>query len=130
MATELPGFKLTGHFAGEDLSGAQYRFVKLDAQRDVVRCTAITDEPIGILQNDPVEGEEAEIMVTGRSKVVADGVIAVGAEVGTSADGEADSIASGVDTTVFKVARALDPAAAAGEIISVLVDCLAPARAA
>ena len=130
MATELPGFKLTGHFAGEDLSGAQYRFVKLDAARDVVRCTAITDRPIGVLQNDPTEGEEAEIMVTGRSKVVADGAILVDAELGTSADGEADSIASGTDTTVFVVGRALDAAAGAGVIISALIDCFAPNRAA
>lgn len=129
MAYEIPGFKFSLR-AGADLSSSQYRFVKLDASGDAVLCAAITDKPVGVLQNDPGLGEEAEILVTGITKLSADGVIAIGAELGTSADGQADSIVSGTDTTVFKVGQALEAAAAAGVLIAALVDCLAPSRAA
>ena len=129
MAYELPGFRYT-LVAGEDLSDHQYRFVKLNASGEAVKVTAITDEPAGVLQNDPGSGEEATVLATGITKLVADGVIAMAAELGTSADGEGDSIVSGTDTTVFKVGKALQAAAGAGTIFSALIDCLAPSRAA
>jgi hypothetical protein len=129
MAYEIPGFKFSLR-AGADLSLSQYRFVKLNASGDAVVCAAITDKPVGVLQNDPGLGEEAEILVTGITKLSADGIIAIAAELGTSADGQADSIVSGTDTTVFKVGQALEAAAAAGVLIAALVDCLAPSRAA
>ena len=129
MAFELPGFKFS-RVAGEDLSSDQYKFVKLDGSGQAIKCTAITDRPVGVLQNDPESGEEAEIMVSGITKLEADGVIAIAAELGTSADSQADSIASGTDTTVFKVGTALQAAAGAGVIFSALIDCFAPTRAA
>ena len=129
MAFELPGYAFS-RVAGEDLSDHQYRFVKLDGSGNVVKVTAITDEPVGVLQNDPGSGEEATILATGISKLVADSAISIGDELGTSADGEADTIASGTDTTVFKVGKALQAAAGAGTIFSALIDCLAPNRAA
>lgn len=128
---EVPGFKLGTLKAGADLSSTgQYRFVTLDANGDVVLCSAITDEPVGVLQNDPGLGEEAEVMVTGVTKLEADSAIAIGDELGTSADGQADTIASGTDTTVYKVGKALQAASGAGVIFAALIDCFAPSRAA
>lgn len=130
MAVEKPLFTHAGWKAGADLSAKQYHFVKLDASGDVVACSAITDVPIGILQNAPTSGQTAEVMQAGISKLVADGVIAIGAHVGTSADGQGDSIAPGTDTTVYAVARFIGTAAAAaGDIITVNVDAIVPKRA-
>ncbi len=131
MATsyEIPGFKFSLE-AGADLSAGQYRFVKLDGNGLAVLCAAVTDKPVGVLQNDPGLGEEAEVMATGVTKLSADSAVAIGDELGTSADGQGDTIVSGVDTTVFKVGQALQAAGAAGVIFAALIDCLAPSRAA
>ena len=37
--------------AGADLSSAQYKFVKLDSNGAAVVCSAVTDVPVGVLQN-------------------------------------------------------------------------------
>lgn len=131
MATELHGFKMT-RVAGEDLSDNQYHFVKLDPSNpeEVIKVTAITDEPCGVQQGDAGVGEEVEIVVYGITKLVADGAISYGDELGTSADGEGDTIVSGTDTTVFKVGKAMEDASGAGTIFSALIDCAAPSRAA
>jgi hypothetical protein len=126
---ELPGFKFSLE-AGADLSSSQFRFVKLDSEGKAVVCAAITDKPVGVLQNDPGDGEEAEIMATGVTKLSADASVAIGDELGTSADGQGDVIVSGTATTVFKVGQALQAAGAAGVIFAALIDCLAPSRAA
>lgn len=126
---EIPGFKFSLE-AGADLSAGQYHFVKLDANGLAVLCAAITDKPVGVLQNDPGLGEEAEIMATGITKMSADAAVAIGNEIGTSADGQGDVIASGTATTVFKVGQALQAAGAAGVLFACLIDCLAPSRAA
>ena len=61
--------------AAADLSSKQYHFVKLASATTVNVCSAITDVPIGILQNDPESGETAVITIFGISKMVADGTI-------------------------------------------------------
>lgn len=126
---EIPGFKFSLE-AGADLSAGQYHFVKLDANGLAVLCSAITDKPVGVLQNDPGLGEEAEVMATGITKMSADSAVAIADEIGTSADGQADTIASGTDTTVRLVGQALQAAGAAGVLFACLIDCLAPSRAA
>ena len=126
---EIPGFKFT-LVAGADLSSGQYRFVKLNASGEAVLCAAVTDKPVGVLQNDPGLGEEAEVMATGITKLSADSAVAIGDEIGTSADGQGDTIVSGTDTTVYKVGQALQAAGAAGVLFAALIDCLAPSRAA
>lgn len=80
MAVEFSNAAVKKTFtAGGDLSGAQYKFVKIDnADGDVVVCTATTDRPIGVLQNDPAEGEAAEVTIVGGSKLVAGGSASAG----------------------------------------------------
>lgn len=129
MAYEIPGFKYTLR-AGADLSSHQYKFMKLDTDGYAVVCAAVTDKPIGVLQNDPTSGEEAEIMATGITKLNADSAITIADSLGTSADGQADTIAAGTETTVYLVGQALQAAGAAAVIFSALINCLAPARAA
>lgn len=131
MATsyEIPGFKFT-LVAGEDLSDNQYHFVTLNAAGEAVKVTAITDEPVGVQQGDAGAGEEVEVMATGVTKLEADSAVAIGDEIGTSADGQGDTIVSGTDTTVYKVGKALQAAGGAGVRFACLINCLAPSRAA
>ena len=70
MAVEQAGVSVTLK-AGQDLSSAQFTFVKLSADNTVVQCSATTDNPIGVLQNKPGNLGAAEVMTMGRSKLVA-----------------------------------------------------------
>ena len=107
--------------AAADLSAKQYYFVKLSAANTVNVCTAITDIPIGILQNKPESGEAATVCLFGISKVSADGTLAAGNIIGTSADSQADAIAAGTDTTVYTMGQALETAAA-GDTVSMFLN--------
>ena len=107
--------------AGADLSAKQYYFVKLSAANTVNVCSAITDIPIGILQNKPGSGEAATVCLFGISKVSANGTLAAGNLIGTSADSQADAIAAGTDTTVYTMGQALE-AAAAGDTVSMFLN--------
>jgi hypothetical protein len=98
--------------ASTDLSTKQFHFVKMSGNKQVTVCAAITDKPIGILQNNPAAGEAAVVAIRGTSKVVADGTLAFGDVIGTSADGQADAIVNGVDVTVFVAGQAIEAAAA------------------
>ena len=42
-----------------DLSAKQYYFVKMQSATQVTVCAAITDKPIGVLQNNPTAGQQA-----------------------------------------------------------------------
>jgi len=61
--------------AGEDLSNDQFRFVILSSGK-VLRPNAATDMAIGILQNKPESGQEAQVSRLGISKLVAGETIA------------------------------------------------------
>lgn len=115
--------------AGEDLSAKQYYFVKLDTNGKAVVCTGATDKPVGVLQNNPTSGQAAEVTVVGLTKVSSDAALAIGALIGTSADGQADAKTPGTDTTEYVVGMVLTTTGAAGVIGSVLVNCANPHRA-
>src|SRR5687767_4731836 len=92
--------------AGEDLSAAQYKFVKFDGNVGdtgcprVVVCTGATDRPAGVLPDDPsAVGRAARVAVYGETKVQADASLTVGTLIGTSADGQADAKTPGTDTS-------------------------------
>jgi hypothetical protein len=115
--------------AAANLSAKQYTFVKLDNTGKAAACNGATDKPIGILQNAPVAGAEAEIVVSGGSKVVAGGNLDEGNSVGTDASGKAVVLAQGTDTTKYIVGQALS-AGAADEIVTVVINAASAARGA
>jgi len=121
MAYEAAQLKFGNLTAAADLSSKQYHFVKLASATTVNVCTAITDLPIGILQNDPTSGQAAEVTIFGISKVVADGTLAAGNVIGTSADSQADAITRGTDTTVTVMGVAIE-AASAGETATMFLN--------
>ena len=121
MAYESAQIRFGNLTAGADLSSSQFYFVKLASATTVDVCSAITDIPIGILQNTPESGETATIAIFGISKVSADGTLAAGNLIGTSADGQADAIVAGTDTTVYVMGQAVT-AASAGETSTMFLN--------
>jgi hypothetical protein len=124
MAYEAAQVKVGQFTASADLSAKQYHFVKMSGNNTVTVCAAITDVPIGVLQNNPTSGQAAEVCLFGISKVVADGNLAAGNVIGTSLDGQADAITAGSDTTVYVMGIALN-AASAGETVEAFINATA-----
>lgn len=115
--------------AGADLSAAQYKFVKLNSSGDVIAVAAATDRPIGVLQNAPASGQEAEVLIVGGTKLVSGGSIGEGAALGTSATGTAVSLTAGTDTTKYILGSAITEAASA-DVFTAVINCASAGRAA
>jgi hypothetical protein len=115
--------------AGADLSALQYTFVKLSGT-GVIAAAAATDIPVGVLVNNPTSGETAAVAISGVVKLKASAAIAVGRLVGTTSTGTAVALTAGTDTTKYILGQAITAAGAAGDIITVAVNCATPARAA
>jgi hypothetical protein len=115
--------------AGADLSAKQYTFVKISGT-GVIAAAAATDIPVGVLLNDPASGETAAVAVSGVVKVKASAAIVAGVLVGTTSTGTAVTLVAGTDETKFILGRAITAAGAAGDIITVAINCASPARAA
>jgi hypothetical protein len=131
MAYELPvSQQSVSLVAGADLSSLQYTFVKLNSSGQVVAVAAATDLPIGVLQNAPTSGKTAEVAVHGVTKLKASAAIATPKLVGTTSTGTAVGLVAGTDTTKFILGQAVTSAGASGDIITVAISCIAPARGA
>lgn len=128
MATQIPVLVDSSKRAYVSLATKQFFFVKLTSN-GIELCSAATDIPWGVLQNAPAAGENAEVMRLGVTKVKTGGIIAAGALVGTDGDGKADSKTAGTDTTNYVVGVA-DETSASGDIITLGINCLSPARGA
>jgi len=115
--------------AGADLSAKQYLFVKI-ASGKAVACNGATDVPIGVLQNDPILGQGASIVVVGATKLVAGAAILAGVKIGTGADGKADAKVAGTDTTEYTVGQVILASGADGDICTAVINCASPNRAA
>ncbi len=125
MSYEIPGRQIALE-AGEDLSSYQFCFVKLDTDGTVIHCDTVGEDAIGVLQNDPEEGEGATVMTEGISKVLAGDVVALNAlikvEVTTGRGITADKGTVSASNVVgsFVQGKALS-AAGDGEIFSMLI---------
>ena len=130
MAYEFSNYSVKATLvAGADLSAKQYNFVKLNSSGQAVAVAAATDLPIGILQNAPLSGQEAEVLISGGSKLVLGGTVAAAAIVSPSAAGAGVAIVHGTDTTKYAVGQAIT-GGASGEIVTVVVNCSSAGRAA
>lgn len=116
--------------AGADLSALQYTFVKLNSSGQVAAVSGATDLPIGVLQNAPIAGQEAEVLVVGGTKIKAGAAIGEGAQVGTGATGKAVALVAGTDTTKYVAGTLLTESAADGNIVTAVINCANPHRAA
>ncbi len=131
MAYEISNYSVKVTLvAGADLSAKQYNFVKLNSSGEAVAIAAITDVPVGVLQNAPTSGQEAEVLIVGGTKIVAGAAIGEGALVGTGATGKAVALVAGTDTTKYVVGTLLTESAADGNIVTAVINCANPGRAA
>lgn len=129
MTFEIPGHPKPPAKAAADLSTKKYRFVKLTADSTVNVCSAATDAPSGVLQDNPTSGQQADVMAFGITKLIAGGTIAAGARIGTDANGAAVALVEGTDTTKY-VAGHAEQAAVAGDAFAAFINCITPHRAA
>lgn len=116
--------------AGADLSDKQFRFVTIESDGTCDVADATTDKPVGVLQNSPRAGEEAEVMVVGGTKLVSGAALANGAVISTDAEGRGAAITVGTDTTRYNLGTTIFASGATGEIATVLINCANPGRAA
>ncbi len=98
MAVEGPQVKWTFN-AGADLRTHQFKFVKLDANGDVILASAAGESCVGVLLNKPNTGEQAEVCVHGICKVQADAALNEGDRIATSADAQAKAASALVQAT-------------------------------
>lgn len=131
MSTQGYGVDIT-LLAAADLSAKQFHFVKVDSNGKAA-VAGLGEAAIGVLQNNPGDGQAATIRISGKSKVVADAAITAGALLKSSADGQAaTATASTVNTSDAGAASdplvgshvigvATSTAAAAAEVIDMLI---------
>lgn len=87
---------LPGLVAAADLSAKQYYWMEMASTAGQCKTlNATTDEAIGILQNDPTSGQEAEVAYAGVAKVIAGTSVgwAEAVRVGWDANGKAVPLA-------------------------------------
>lgn len=114
--------------AGADLSAAQYKFVKLNSSGQAVLCAAATDVPIGVLQNAPISGQEAEVLIVGGTKIVAGAAITLPNAIGTDSSGKAVALATS-DTTKYVVGSLITASAADANVVTAVINCANATRA-
>ncbi len=128
----MANIKLThteSFIAGADLSDYQYHGMKMSANRTCTIFAAETDVPVGVLQNTPESGEEAEVLVIGRSPVVLGGTVAAGNPIYFDGSGHAIASVAGTDTTKY-VAGICTIGGDATHVGEALINCAAPGRGA
>lgn len=104
--------------AADYSSTGQFRFVGQNASGQAITVSVAGAKAIGILMNAPSgAGRAGEIAIGGQAKVIASAAIAVDADVASTDDGRAVTAVAGN----VVLARALEPATAAGQVISVLL---------
>ena len=108
--------------AAADLKALQYHCVRLSAANTVAAGTDEGHDIIGILQDKPeAAGTPAVVQIGGVSKAVAGGTIAIGEWVVCGTDSKVrDDDPTDAASSVF-VGKALETAAAKGDIISLLI---------
>ncbi|ATW59902.1 hypothetical protein SEA_WALTZ_24 [Arthrobacter phage Waltz] len=114
------GLEVLSRPAAVDLNGAtdKYTGVKLDGSGNVAKFAAITDAPIGVLQNEPKAGDPARFAINGVSKVRAGAAIGAGVEFSFSATGLVVPAAS----TSYVAGTTVTAAGGSGEIISAIIN--------
>ena len=110
--------------AGEDLSAKQFHFVEVDnATGDVTAVDGATDRPIGVLQNTPLAGEAADVLIAGGSKVVAGGTASPGQPLFSNSGASAVTLVlGGTGSAAYLVGTFIEPAAA-GAITTAVINC-------
>lgn len=117
MATYGEYWTIPGLVASGDLSAIQYKIVKFASTAGaVIVAAAATDSICGVLQNDPTDGQAAEVAIQGVCKVLSEASVTAGDHVAASTTGRAKTTTT-ANNHVLGIA--LDTNAAAGDLIRV-----------
>jgi len=110
----LPGLVATG-----DLSAYQYYVVKAGSTANTVKLatTAATDAILGILQDDPTDGQAAEVAFTGVALAKSEDSVTFGSYLTCSSTGRVKTTTTDADEVVGFALRAGD----AGDLIPVML---------
>jgi hypothetical protein len=114
MATENNTGDDLSYITSADLSALQYHLVKDDGLGGLVSCTAASDVSVGILQNNPASGRDAQVRPVGISKVVCGAAVAAGDLLTSDSTGRAVT----ASTHNMVVGQARTAGAGAGTVIS------------
>lgn len=133
MAFEKP-ILIQSFTAASDMSAAtnQYCLVEMDSSGNVHLAGAATDKAVGVLQNLPERGEQAEVMVLGISKVRAGATdLAVDALIGVDSTARAAALTPGTSTAAFVIGRVIhvDASDNDGALVTALINCINICRA-
>lgn len=111
--------RIPGLVAGGNLAAHQYKAVKMASTVGaVIVAAAATDQVVGILQNDPAEGEPAIVCAGGITKALRGTTIAAGAHVASDTTGQLQTTSSANDTVV---GMCIIAGSTAGDLVTVLV---------
>ena len=120
----------TESFVAEaSLATKQYYGVKLTGNRQVNIFTANTDIPCGVLQNAPGSGEEAEVLVIGRTPVKLSDTLVAGEPIYFHSDGTAKKWTPGTDITKY-CAGYITIGGSTGELAEAMIQCANPVKGA
>lgn len=130
MAYEFNNYTIkTTLVAGESLTTAQYKFVKIsNADGKAYLVNGATDRPIGVLQNNPASGAEAEIVIAGGTKVYAGGTASAGQPMFADANARAVVLAFGTTGSAAYNVGTFVTAGAASAVCTAVINCANAAR--
>lgn len=106
-----------GRVAGEDLSSAKNRFVKIESGTGDVILPTAGDDPIGVTQTNPTDQNNVSVQIDGAPKVEAGGSITRSDDIATNGSGKAVTATSSDQI----VGEALENASS-GDLIPVKLD--------
>jgi hypothetical protein len=133
MATEAPLLHHSQCTAGEDLSATgsrngfngtgQFLVMAFTADRSVIRASAATVQPAGILQNDPISGFVADLGFLGITKMIAGVVTSIVAGASVMAEGSSGGrvIVFATPASNIAVGYALETPAAINNVFTAMV---------
>ncbi len=111
---------IPGLVAGADLSAAQYKCVKLASTAgEVIASAAATDTTIGILQNDPADGEPADVAHSGSCLAVAEASVSRADLLASNSTGQVQATTSANNKLI---GVAIEASTNAGELILIALS--------
>jgi hypothetical protein len=132
MAFEKP-LVIHSFTAASDMIAAtlQYTLVKLLSGETVVTCASATEVPIGVLQNLPKQGQQAEVMVLGITKIrvgTTDIAGASNAFVAVDTNGRAVLASGSAGSQTYILGRVIqvDATDNDGALVTAIINCINP----
>lgn len=103
--------------AGEDLSTHQYKAVKYGADRQTIVLAGAGERGIGVLQNTPALGDDAEVAVEGGALIKVASNVTLGASCAVGASG----VGVNAGAATFSIGVFQD-SGVSGDVVAIIID--------